>query len=46
LYQEISDQAWGNDIIVSTVGANSIEDLVKIAENIIRVANEQNIRVV
>ncbi|AGM26589.1 putative NADH-flavin reductase [Spiroplasma syrphidicola EA-1] len=42
----LKEQANGVDVIVSTVGANSVEDFVVIAENIISVAKINHQRVV
>ncbi|AHI52918.1 NAD(P)-dependent oxidoreductase [Spiroplasma culicicola] len=44
-YQNLLTQAQGVDIIVSTVGANSVEDFETIAKNVIKIATDLNIRV-
>ena len=45
-FEQLKAQAIGHDVLVSTVSARSIEELVKIANNMIKIAAENNQRIV
>ncbi|UZQ30634.1 MAG: hypothetical protein OHM56_03635 [Spiroplasma phoeniceum] len=45
-FEQLKAQAIGRDVLVSTVSARSIEEIVKIANNMITIAAENNQQIV